>query len=146
MTGPDLRAATAAFERLMDDVVTITRDFGGTSDAVLDRATGQLVQTPPATVYTGPAMFRPGGAGSAGGVAQSEQGGQYSQDVTATLYLPLSYLAANPAAEPRLRDEVVVTSSRRDPNAVGRRYEVTDVAAATLAVSRKCRMTHRGLA
>lgn len=138
-TGPDVSAGEEAFERIMDDGVTLTRDVAGTADAILDNGTGQLVQAARQLIYAGKAMITGQGGGST-----SERSGQYIVPSSPTLYLPLSYMRANPGAEPARGDYVTVTSSRRDPAMVGRVYEVVDLSGGTIIVSRKCTLVFRG--
>lgn len=137
-TGPDISAGEQALERIMDDGCDLTRNLSGQADALLNSATGQLVQAGPQLLYSGRCMVR----GTDGSVL--ERGGAYPVQSNPTLYLPLSYLRLNPLAEPARGDLVIITSSRRDPAMVGRRYEIDDIAGSTFAVARRCKLIFRG--
>lgn len=138
-TGPDVSAGEEAFERIMDDGCTLTRDLDGTAGAFLDSTTGQLVQAALALVYSGKCLITGQGGGSS-----TDRAGQHVVPSSPTLYLPLSHMRLNPAAEPHRGDYVTVTSSRRDPAMVGRVYEVVDLSGGTITVSRKCSLVFRG--
>jgi len=137
-TGPDVSAGEEAFERIMDDGCDVTRDIGGTADALLDAVTGTLVQVGRVTVYSGRCLVR----GATGSIA--ERGGAYPVQSNPTLYLPLSFLRLAPGSEPARGDLVTVTSSRRDPNMVGQTYEILDIPSSTIAVARRCILIFRG--
>jgi hypothetical protein len=101
-TGPDLTGAQASVEALMDDECIITRVSPGASDGTEDSVTFVVTEPARQTVYEGRCML-------------SNRSGQYS------LGLPL---------EPdgtliRIGDFVQPTSSRRDPDMLGRSFNVS---------------------
>jgi hypothetical protein len=129
VAGPDLAAATARVESLMDDVCEVRWDPEATGDDVLDRVTGlysQPVNDAP-IIYDGACYFRPLAQGSdrvgvEGGAAQS-----------LTRYrvaLPTSAPVIEPGAL------IKITASRRDPDAVGMVIRVTERLHKTFAVNR----------
>ena len=133
-TGPDLSFAETQVNRLMDEACSISRNVGSDSDAVLDQATGQLVQAGPAVVYVGKCSVTGGGGGST-----DEEGHQLTTLTDSyQLGLPLAWFRANPSQEPQEGDVVLITSSRRDPALVGRSYTIKEIDAKTFSVQRKC--------
>lgn len=125
-TGPDLTYATEVVESLMDDECVITRDSDGVSDDVLD-ADGNLTPVGSATtLYEGVCMVRPVQAIKPHPVPYTEQQvSQYAVKVPVTV--DVDY---------RKGDVVSITSSRRDPQLVGRTLYVRVVQYRTFALSR----------
>lgn len=139
-TGPDLSPAEAALNGLMDDICVITRDTGGTEDAVLDQSTGELIDSSPEAKYTGACLLSaPRGLVS----RPQEEGGNYYSQSNYSLSLPLKAMREDPTREPVKGDYVTITSSRRDPGAVGKVFRITEVITKTMAASRKCSLELR---
>lgn len=113
----------------MDDQVVIKRDPEGTSDDGFNQETGTYV--PPLsdvqTVYTGPAMFT---LITSVGRDGSRGGGQFAA-VGYKLSIPLE------APELKRGDWVEVTASLRDPELVGKRFQIDTPQYTTLAYVRR---------
>ena len=133
MTGPNLEPGRKALELLMDDTCTITRDPSGTGDDGFDQATGTYTPPPSdvSTVYSGKCMLSvQGNVGREG----SSGGGSF-QIVGYKLQIPIS------GPELHVGDWVELTSSRRDPAQVGKRFQVTRPQYATMAMTRAASLT-----
>jgi hypothetical protein len=128
-TGPDLTGARAAVERLMDDTCTISSDPEYTADDTLDEETGELLRPAPdaATVYDGPCLV------SAERItpSSSAEGGTTIETRVYHGLLPWN------APVPVVGSLLTVTSSRRDPELVGKVFIVRGVAFKTKLVSRR---------
>lgn len=128
MTGPNLEPGRKALERLMDDSCVITRDPSGTADDTFDQTTGAY--TPPAgdvtTVYTGKCLL----------TAQSNVGREANRGGGS--YAVVGYKLQIPVAGPLLHvgDWVKLTSSRRDPAQVGKKFQVARPQYSTLTMTR----------
>lgn len=127
----DLSAAVQAVERLMSDTVVVTRDAQGPGDDVLDESTGLLVRPDgdSTVVYTGPWLVTPtaGAPAIVGALATTVP------ETTAT------YRALLPLTAPELQpgDVLTATSVLRDPQLVGRRFQVrTEPELSSLPVAR----------
>lgn len=129
----------------MDDTCVMTRNESGVDDAVLDQdpsspTFGQLIEAPSDTFYDGPCLLKaPTGLTN----RPEEQGGRIYTQGEYQIKLPLTFLVENPEAEPRIGDYALMTSSRRDPAAVGHVFRVIDVTYKTMATSRVCSLEHR---
>lgn len=139
-TGPDLSPAEAALNALMDDTCSITRDVGDVDDAVLDQATGELIDSSPNVVYSGACLV----SAPEGLVDRpTTEGGRYYAKSNYMLSLPLKTLRAAPSSEPQIGDIVTITSSRRDQSVVGQEFRIIDIVRKTMAASRKCALELR---
>lgn len=140
--GPDLDPAREAVERLMDDTCTITA-FDGRE--ALDPDTGVVVRFPGEEIYGadtlgsddrelgGMCKIRPDNA-----IHQDDNRGGSPQRVGAyILTLPWD------APEIPLGATATITSSRRDPQLVGREYTVTTVHRSTMLIQRRIRVEER---
>lgn len=127
-TGPDLTVAVDAIEALMDDTCTITLT-SGVGDDTLDIATGELVPVgTPTLIYDGRCKVAPAGQDRDRAV---NEGGR---DVGVREYkgsIPLT------APTPPRGSVLTITSSRRDPELVGKSFEVKDLLMSTFAVQRR---------
>lgn len=133
---PNLARARRTASDLMVDTVVITRDGEGPFDDTLDETTLQLTSRPgePATVYQGPGLVHPDTGGADSG---SQRGGQTTWPSRFDLRLPAD------ADTPRPGDRVIVDTAASDPALEGAEFTVTEVAAATFTVTRRCKMTRR---
>lgn len=127
-TGPNLAAAQAAIERLMDDTCVVYRPVDPSATSVLDKTTGSLVRHgAQAPVYEGRCMV----GTSTGGNGDTTEGGAALVTTRYQLTLPLG------AVEIERGDIATITSARRDPTLIGTRLRITGITAQTFAVSRK---------
>lgn len=134
-TGPDLSVARVMVEALMDDTCTITRDPEQFSDDVLDTVTGRLVPPNPDTIsiYEGRCKVSPQRTQS----SERQEGGV---DVYARKYngsIPWN------SPMPVIGDLLLITSSYRDPQLVGKVFRVQSVEVSTFLVSRKMQLELR---
>lgn len=135
-TGPSLEPARRAVEKLMDDVLKVTRNPSGEDDSTLDDE-GHLVEKAPVDVYEGKGMVTVASSNVAL-PQKAEEGGGY--------YVQMSYSAAIPIgadAELLEGDLVVVLSSRRDPSLLTKVFYVHKIVGSTMAVSRKFQLEER---
>lgn len=146
-TGPDLSVARVVVEALMDDTCVITRDEEKFSDDVLDPVTGRL--TPPTpdtiTVYDSSTTGAEGRA-LGGRCKVSPQNTQPSErleggaEVNARMYngsIPWD------APMPKIGDLLLIASSYRDPQLVGKTFKVQSVEVSTFLVSRRMQLELR---
>ncbi len=135
--GPDLSSAVEAIEALMDDTCIIVRDPEGTLDSVLDEETGDLEEPDgqPVLVYEGKCKV-------------SKSGNQMQYSAEAGRAVPVkAYSGSIPISAPFLPaegDTLTVTSSRRDPELVDKRFRVSEVVVSTFAVQRRFDLEWRG--
>lgn len=125
----------------MDDECIVTEDENGLADAILDQETGELTQAPENSVYEGVCKVKsPRGLSN----RPQEQGGQIYTQGEYELGLPITYLEANPESEPREGMWVLITSSRRDPGLVGKKFRMLKPVYGTFTVQRKVPLEYRG--
>lgn len=133
-TGPDLSSAVEAITLLMDDTCELLPPGG---QAQLNHETLELVQAEAAAVYSGRCKLSSAASASGAGARQVSEGAAQSVQSNYTLSLPLFDDAGEPVAAPERGQTAVVTSSRRSPALVGRRFRVTGVALGTFQVQWK---------
>ncbi len=139
-TGPNLATARRAVERLMDDTCVVTRDADGTLDADFEEATGRLLPQAPETLYVGPCKVKSEGLLS--GTHGAQEGGG---TINPRIYTGAIPLDIDGVATPvfQVGDLLTITSSRRDPELVGRAFRVGETRYGTFSVSRKFVLEHR---
>lgn len=118
----------------MDDTCTITQDSLGAFDDVLDEETGRLVQpsSDSSVVYDGKCLV---GLDVVDGGIDVEGGREYSGQ---------KYRASLPwNADIPVGSVLEVTSSRRDPQLVGMKFNVKAVSYKTMLVSRRLALEPR---
>lgn len=137
-TGPDLSAAKAAVEALMDDRATIVADYGD-ADATVDPDTLALTQGAPVMKYAGPVYL----SKPTMQAYLDELGREQVQAIAQSASIPLTgsgYKAGGPIVR---GDVLTVIATRRDPRLVGTVYTVSAVEAGTFAVKRTLRLIWR---
>lgn len=135
-TGPNLAPAKRAVEKLMDDTCTITVDEHGVLDGTVDQDTGRLVKRDPhpGLIYDGPCKVRSEGLVS--GTHGAPEGGSTINPRIYTGAIPLDIDGVLTPEIP-VGAVLVVTSSRRDPELVGKEFRVGETRYGTMVVSRK---------
>lgn len=112
----------------MDDTCVITHDASGPGDDVFDQDTGTLTPPAPDTVelYDGRCLIRRESVGKV-----ILEGGAYVGD--------RDYVARLPASTPEVPRgaTLTVTSSRRDPQLVGKVFRVLEVSIGTFLIARR---------
>lgn len=135
--GPDLEAGRLAVEALMDDTCVIARPApDGSKDVELDPVTLKPLPGQDATtLYDGPCTISPADTTA----QESTVGGQAQTTTRYKLKLPIN----DSPADLLTGDQVTLSSSRRDPAAVGRTYLVSEETTGTMSVSRMVLMTRK---
>lgn len=143
-TGPNLAPARVAVERLMDDSCEITRPNLGTG--TLDEASGKILSPTPTVIYnqttTGEGGRSLADAENLGGMCSTsrpdrrqasfhESGGRIIGNASPIGKIPVD------APLIKVGDLYRITSSRRDPQLVGKVYRVAEVIFSTYSVSRR---------
>lgn len=128
---PNLEQARKKIESFMTDECIIGRDIEGTLDDVIDENTGEIV--PPVNdenvMYSGVCLITPAGIG------QNE--GAQGQPVelpglrTYRGFVPLEVMNIE------VHDVLLVTTSMRDEDLVGRKFIVRGIKASTFAIFRE---------
>ena len=154
-TGPNLKNATALFQRFFDDTCEITRDTGNPNNAqddIFDPVELTLTPVPippiflsntyqvlsgcedPRYVYKGKCKFSP----------QLTSEPRYAIEAETTQGKRF-YNFALPVDAPTILvgDQVKITSSRRDQNAVNQIFYVREVVLNSWAIQRKLIVEHR---
>jgi hypothetical protein len=128
---PNLERARKKIESFMTDNCTITRDVEGVYDDALDEFTGTLgiIDPDSVTIWSGGALVLSAGIGRNEG-AQG-QPVELLPKRTYRCYIPRSVTTV------AVHDVLVVTSSLRDPDLVGRSFIVRGVYAETFAIARE---------
>lgn len=128
-TGPDLSAAVAAVNRLMDDTCRILDDRG-TRDAILDPTTLAMIDPEPPILYEGHCLV-------SHQTLQPDDLELGDAPVTQSLQpIKIPIDAAGPFAA---GNRLVVLSSRRDSALAGTMFEVVHIPVHTFAVMRELR-------
>ena len=142
-TGPDLDTAREAVENLMDDTCTVRRS--GVGKGQLNRLTG-VIDAPQATAVYGPGTLGFGDRElGAKCKAKPMNEAQPQDDERGQRYRGKRfYLVGVPWDAPAFAegDEVVLTSSRRDPQIVGKPMVVREVVYSSFLVQRKLVCEH----
>lgn len=136
----DVDGARRVVDRIMDDQVEVWRDSAGRTDDVLDETTGRLVRPSPdeGLVWDGLGAVMPI---SRPAITRPVSGSVAIEPPTT------DYQAVLPVDAPALRrDDVIRVAGSvrpggpRDPELVGRRFRVSDVAVGTYSVVRIVRV------